>query len=332
MYPQRLCDTVAVCPIELPTPLPVGPVNVFVLCGKEQCLLVDCGPHYEPAWRALGEGLAHYGFSLSDVTGVVLTHGHVDHVGNTRYFQERGVPVYSHPRVSGWLDPGGAEDQYRADFYRQLYADMGVPPTVAEQALRQLFLFHQWNDRSVVTHPIQEGDRLPPLPAFHVLEVPGHAQAAIALWNDETGDLLIGDQVLPHISPNPIIEPLPGAESGRQAMRSRSLVDSIRTLERLVQLPVEKTYPGHGPVIVDTVPLIKRRLKEAEERKTVVWEHLQRMSPTTAYRLAGVLFPKHADQVSLILSETLGYLDWLLEEGRVHAWQDADGVYWWENH
>ncbi|MCL6625578.1 MAG: MBL fold metallo-hydrolase [Alicyclobacillus shizuokensis] len=329
MHSQLLCDKVTVYPLELPTPLPVGPVNAHLLYGMGQCLLVDCGPRYDPAWDALVAGLAQYALTPADVTGIVLTHGHVDHVGNTRRFQAQGVPVYSHPRVSDWLDPGGAHDAYRAEFYRRLYHDMGVPQEVAARALQGILSFHRWNDRSVVTHPLRAGEPLPPLPQFQVLEVPGHAQAAIALWNRESGELLAGDQLLPHISPNPIIEPLPGAASGTVAERSRSLLDYRRSLQDLAQLPIIKTYPGHGRVIVDSVPLIHRRLHELEVRKHNVLQCLRRQSPITAYELARLLFPKHTDQVSLILSETLGYLDWLHEEGLAYGFPDEQGVCQW---
>jgi glyoxylase-like metal-dependent hydrolase (beta-lactamase superfamily II) len=329
MRPQMLQETVTIARIELPTPLPVGPVNAHVLYGCGECILVDCGPRYQPAWNTLLEGLAALGLSLDDVTGLVLTHGHVDHVGHTRIFQERGVPIYSHPEVTTWLQPGGPWDEYRRAFYERLYHEMGVPAPVVAETLKGLFAFHHWNDRSVVDVPLRKGDKLPPLPQFQVLEVPGHAQAAIALWNEKTGDLLAGDQVLPAISSNALIEPRPGAESGDRADRTHSLLDYRRSLREIAALPVRRTHPGHGETILDTRGLIEQRLAEQQQRRDRFYQLVEELAPVTAYELALAQFPKHRDQVSLILSETLGYLDWLASEGRVRQERDHQGVVRW---
>lgn len=67
--------------IALPTPWPIGPVNVYLLRG-EPLTLVDAGPRSPEALKALEEGLAAAGVAMSDIELVVLTHQHHDHVGN----------------------------------------------------------------------------------------------------------------------------------------------------------------------------------------------------------------------------------------------------------
>ncbi|GMA52437.1 hypothetical protein GCM10025857_37940 [Alicyclobacillus contaminans] len=49
----------------------------------------------------------------------------------------------------------------------------------------------------------------------------------------------------------------------------------------------------------------------------------------TAFELATTYFPRHLHQVSLILSESLGYLDWLEADGDVRTQVDETGVVHW---
>ena len=77
---RRLATSVPVFTIPVPTPFPVGPVNVHLI-AREPVTLVDTGPLTEDAWDALRHGLARHGFRVEDVERVLLTHGHQDHFG-----------------------------------------------------------------------------------------------------------------------------------------------------------------------------------------------------------------------------------------------------------
>ena len=61
--------------VVLPTPFPVGPVNVWVLQG-DPLTLVDAGPRTRDALTALEAGVASLGLRLEDVQLLVLTHQH----------------------------------------------------------------------------------------------------------------------------------------------------------------------------------------------------------------------------------------------------------------
>lgn len=54
-------------------------VNAFIIDGDEGVVLIDTGlPRQE---GAISDGIEAIGRSLSDVTAILITHGHVDHVG-----------------------------------------------------------------------------------------------------------------------------------------------------------------------------------------------------------------------------------------------------------
>ncbi|GMA52436.1 hypothetical protein GCM10025857_37930 [Alicyclobacillus contaminans] len=125
--------------LELQTPLPVGSVNAFVVKSADAVVLVDCGLNHQPTRDALVAGLAQLGVRPEDVTAVVLTHGHVDHVGAASLFQEKDVPIYALPGVQTWLQPGGPWEQYRLEFFDALYRTMGLPDAIRERAKQEFF-------------------------------------------------------------------------------------------------------------------------------------------------------------------------------------------------
>jgi glyoxylase-like metal-dependent hydrolase (beta-lactamase superfamily II) len=317
--------------IELQTPFPVGSVNAYLMLSDDARVLVDCGPNYDPAREALLASLASHGLQPEDITALVLTHGHVDHVGLASLFQSRGVPVYALQGVQTWLTPGGEWDHYRAAFFESLYTSMGVPRDLIARTKRDLFLLQKWNDRSVVDVELVPGQTLPWFPMYEVLHVPGHAQAALALWNRETGDILTGDQLLPHVSSNALIEPTLDATEGRAATRTQSLIQYRANLQALARMELATAYPGHGDPFQEPRDLIRRRLADQERRQSQFYELVAKAPNSTAFDIAVKFFPRHLNQLSLIMSETLGFLDWLEADGKIAAFETHEGVIRWRS-
>ncbi|MCF8563649.1 MBL fold metallo-hydrolase [Alicyclobacillus tolerans] len=322
-------QTLTIHRIELPTPFPVGPVNAYLLISNQQVVLVDCGPKTDEARQALLQGLSDVGFQPKDITALVLTHGHIDHVGLTAMLREQGVPVYAHPEVATWLDAEGRWSTYRGEFFERLYNEMGMPAEVRERALKELSLHRDWTDQSVVDVPLEDGGVFPPLPDFRVLYVPGHAQAAIALYREDTGEFVVGDQLLQNVSSNALIEPKLNAPRGSAAKRTMSLIQYRQNLKFLATLKTNQVFPGHGDIFTDAAGLIAKRLREQTRRRDQFYEMLKTSGPCSAYGLATRYFTRHRNQASLILSETLGYLDWMKEMGWIQEQTGDDGIAYW---
>jgi glyoxylase-like metal-dependent hydrolase (beta-lactamase superfamily II) len=93
--------------ITLPTPFPIGPVNVY-LVESESLTLVDAGPKTDEAWESLKQQLRVRGYSPSNIEQVVLTHHHIDHVGLLDFLRENGdIRVIGHPRNRPWIRQSG---------------------------------------------------------------------------------------------------------------------------------------------------------------------------------------------------------------------------------
>ena len=82
---------------------------------------------------------------------------------------------------------------------------------------------------------------------------------------------------------------------------------------------------GHGEPITDHVSLIDERLEFHRRRAERIYELIAEQ-PRSGYELAQALFGNVAvTQAYLTLSEVLGHVDLLLEDGRVRE-AERDGV------
>ena len=83
----------------------MGTCAVFVIRGKEGCILVDAGNR---GWeRKLFRSLANNGVLPEDISLIVVTHVHYDHVGALSAVKERcGCPVAVHKKEQSLLESG----------------------------------------------------------------------------------------------------------------------------------------------------------------------------------------------------------------------------------
>ena len=70
----------------------LGLSNVFILKGEQGALLIEAGSPQEQVNIDLA--LLEVGLSLSQLKAVILTHGHGDHAGTARYYEDNQIPIY----------------------------------------------------------------------------------------------------------------------------------------------------------------------------------------------------------------------------------------------
>src|SRR5262245_61044890 len=116
--------------LPLPTPFPIGTVNVYLAEG-EPLTLIDAGPKYVPAQRALEKELAQHGYRIEDVQQLVLTHHHVDHIGlAAEIVQRSNAKVLTHAYNIPWLNSFEMRFEADAGFYLRFFEENGVPEEV----------------------------------------------------------------------------------------------------------------------------------------------------------------------------------------------------------
>ena len=325
-------EPVAVLPdlyqLIIPTPFPVGPVNVYVARDPEGdgLTLVDCGPRTSKARAALDAGLAALGHSVPDIRRIVVTHAHADHYGlAANIAAESGAQVLTHPINRPTLQASTDESERRLAFYANLLHESGVPDKLVSAMDNVRRGIGNYADTVHVTGDLKDGDMLTLAGrAWHVLHTPGHSAGLACLYEPHSRVLLSNDHLLRDISSNPLVEPPPPGTSQRR----KSLVEYIGQMQRVAAMDMSVAWPGHGEPIHDVRELVRQRVTFHAQRAERILG-LFDGSPLTAYQIACRVFPQ-LDPLNffLAISEVLGHLELLESEGRVSATQRDDVVVW----
>ncbi|MFQ5837252.1 MAG: MBL fold metallo-hydrolase [Thermoplasmata archaeon] len=302
--------------ILIPTQLPVGTVNAYLLTGDEN-VLVDTGPHHPESRRWLEKGLSKAGLRVGDIDILLITHGHVDHYGQAGDLSadsgaEVWVPELERDTIADFAE---VYDE-RGEFYRQRLLKTGVP----KETLKLMADFFDYVKKLATASPVhrtfKEGDRLTLAGwELEVIHTPGHSPGSSCFRSGST--IFTGDTVLSRITPN--------AAFGGADGKSVGMGDYLQSLEKLRSLDVEAIYPGHGPLMEKLRPFIENYLALYRSRREALIDLLRRVE-STPFELAIHLFgslPIH--EVFLGLTEVLGHLEILQRENLV-AVDEREGL------
>lgn len=308
--------------IPVPTPFAVGRVNCYLLEG-DPLTLIDAGPRSERSWEVLADGIAATGHAIGDIDLVVITHQHIDHIGQiARVARESGAEVAALDLAVRRLAEFdyGTEDEDRMAV--ELMLRHGVPEDVARTLREVTTGFRNWGAPVTVTRPLATESSLRMGSAdYRVLHRPGHSPSDTVFHDEKRGVAIAGDHLLSHISSNPLIaRPLDGSPG-----RTRSLIDYERSLRLTREMPIDLMLSGHGAPILDHVALIDRRLASQERRSRKILGLLSDR-PRSAHSIAETIWGDVAmTQTFLTLSEVIGHLDILLEQKTAEQ-VDRDGL------
>jgi glyoxylase-like metal-dependent hydrolase (beta-lactamase superfamily II) len=316
--------------LRVPTPFAVGRVNAYLI-EDDPLTLVDSGPNSGRALDELQHQLAEHGRSIDDIELIVLTHQHMDHLGLVDIIASHsGAEVAAIDKVAGYVGDFSQAAARDDEFASGVMLRNGISEDVV-QALRQVSsAFRAWGSKATVTKPLADGDVLDLADRqLRVLHRPGHSPSDTIFWDERRKILFAADHLIKHISSNPLISrPLDDAEvSARE--RPQALVTYLESLRKTRELPAEIVLSGHGDPVTDHVALIDERFAMHSRRADKI-HGLIAERPRTGYELAQALFGDIAvTQAYLTLSEVLGHVDLLLNEGRVHE-VERDGVAYFE--
>jgi len=303
----------------VPVVFPDNPMRytlAYVVVEDEDCLVVDPGFDSVQGRLDLIAGLRTAGFTLSDVTGILATHFHTDHLGMARWLR----------RWSGaWIALGKAEVRYISAFtnaWEETAADRarmrtwGVPEDrINEAALDVDGLMHlrQLADADL---RVGDGDTVPIAGGrLTVVETPGHTPGHICLRDESRKVFLSGDHVLPRITPNVSLEMRGDPDPLRSCLQS---LDRIEGDEGFEVLPAHE-YRFRG---------LSQRARELKSlalaRSDEVLALIEAQQHPTVWTIATQLhwsrgFPSLSGlQLRLALSETAAHLQYLRTSGVGH--------------
>jgi glyoxylase-like metal-dependent hydrolase (beta-lactamase superfamily II) len=312
--------------LRIPTPFAVGRVNTYLI-DDAPLTLVDSGPNSGTSLDELQHQLAGIGRSIDDIELIVLTHQHIDHLGLIDIISNHsGAEVAAIDSVVDFVrhfsEDAGKDDEFAAG----VMLKNGIPNEIV-QALRTVSAaFRSWGASVNVTRPLSDGELLELRDrTLQTLHRPGHSPSDTIFWDAERRILIAGDHLIKHISSNALISRPLQAGDGAIAERPKALLAYLNSLRKTRELPAEIVLSGHGEPITDHVSLIDQRLDFHRQRAEKIYELIAE-EPRSGYDIARALFGNVAvTQAYLTLSEVLGHIDLLLDDGRVKERED-DGV------
>jgi glyoxylase-like metal-dependent hydrolase (beta-lactamase superfamily II) len=308
--------------IVIPTPYAVGDVNAFLIKG-DTLSLVDAGPKTPEAYEAIRYGLKEAGYAFNDIEQVILTHHHPDHAGWIDAFDR--AEVLGHVYNDLWLKRDEAFFNYHDAFYLSCLIEEGVPEEYHFWVKRMKRSVELMGERPLDRF-LSEGDAVPGHEGWTVMETPGHAQSHIVLSHEQTGAMIGGDLVLEKVSSNPLIEP----PLDPKMERSRSLLQYNHSLKRLLEMPIDIIYSGHGDEVRNVHSLIESRLAKQRDRAMKVLKMMDGGS-RTIFELTRELFPTvYEKELGLTLSGTIGHTDYLVDQGLILESRDENGILHYE--
>jgi glyoxylase-like metal-dependent hydrolase (beta-lactamase superfamily II) len=302
--------------IVMPTPYGVGPVNAYLIDG-EPLTLIDAGFQTQEAQDILTAEVRDVGHEVTDIQRVLITHGHPDHYGLVPWLQETGVDVYFPSQELSRMTGKGMRMHFgiilmQAGMPLELLMKMDEHRKKDPRPWLNLESMKRVNDGDVFEF---EG--------FHLEthHVPGHSGGHFIYFEPDSRTMFAGDQLLPHVSPNPLMEPSLHDSSERR----RSLEDYLESLARMKKMDPTIAYPGHGDPIEEPIALIDRTVSHHHERKVEVAKLLT-ADGQSPYQLAQQLYPNVSGyDIYLSVSEVVAHLD-LVEAAGAALVEQRDGV------
>jgi glyoxylase-like metal-dependent hydrolase (beta-lactamase superfamily II) len=312
----------------IPVPMPDHPlryVNCYVIESRQGPVLVD------PGWPAgasidhLTAGLRTIGCELSEVHGILVTHGHTDHVGIAGHLRE----------VSGcWISMHAADaelvrtmqDGSTSGHRNATWMDLCGVPSAERAAMSFTPDSFAWTNDAEPDRLIADASDCG-VPARSVVAqwTPGHTPGHLCFTLPAEGMLLTGDMVLPRITPH----------VGSNADGLRPLANFLASLDALLSMPADiQVLPGHEYRFRGLRARVDALRRHHEHRTAEVVDVILEAGAGTAWDIATRLTWSRSwaettgTRRRLAVAETLAHLEWLEQQVRVSRTGQVPAVWY----
>ncbi|MFQ5999423.1 MAG: MBL fold metallo-hydrolase [Candidatus Bathyarchaeia archaeon] len=316
--------------LRIPLPIPaLEHLNAYLIRTEGRYVLIDTGMGSDEAFRELSRQLAEIGVKPENLTEILVTHFHIDHVGLVpRLRKLSGAQLIVSAKTTEAV-------QLAMQTYESYWKNLmnickvaGVPTELVEQMLKATpgYLYQAiYEELARPSRVLKDGEKIS-IGEYNFLTIwtPGHSPGHICLYEPKRRLLMAGDHLLPTITPHVT----------QWGQETNVLADYLDSLEKVRTLDVDVVLPGHEELFKNH----RKRISELKEHHRLrVTEMLLEIQAQelTAYQIASRIhwdveyaswdrFPLF--QKFLAVGETLAHLRFLEEQGQVRKSKRAETI------
>jgi glyoxylase-like metal-dependent hydrolase (beta-lactamase superfamily II) len=284
--------------------------NVYLVLAGKYRVLIDSGSGFQKSNEELEQGLQEVSqlrgedCSLSTLSHIFITHGHIDHFGGLPYIKEHSLAKICIHELDRRIVANHPERlsiaQHRLE---EFFIEAGLD---AEQREKELDMYRVTKSlfRSVNVDLTYEaiGMKLGP---FRFIHVPGHCAGHVVIRLHDI--LFSGDHILEKTSPH---------QAPEQITLSTGLDTYLKSLEKVRPLAkkVKLTLGGHEDPIVDLEKRIDEIRGVHKDRIRLVLKILKK--PRTVLEVSKYLFGRVEGYTVLLAIEEAGaHIEYLYQRG-----------------
>ncbi|MEZ4809263.1 MAG: MBL fold metallo-hydrolase [Allomuricauda sp.] len=207
-------------------------IHPVLIQTKDKNYLVDCG--YEETFESLQHQLQLHGVSINDVTGVIITHDDIDHLGGLK-------PIKAHNNVTVYcsdIEKDSVSGTIKSE--RLVQAEASLDKIPAEYRTWALDFIAQLKgiQRYKVDHVLKGNDLFER--EILIVNTPGHTKGHISLLFQKEGTLIAGDAMV--IDDN-------GDLDIANPQFTLDLDSALISIEKIKSLKPKKIICYHGGII-----------------------------------------------------------------------------------
>ena len=305
-------------------PFRLNHVNVYLIDNGGSWNIIDTGianNNAQETWTRLLDGR----MAGRPVSKIVVTHHHPDHVGLASWLADK---VDAEVVMSGteyllgltyWLD----SDAMKADHYRAFYRARGLEAGIAESILDRSARYQSLTSPLPFSfRRVMSGETLKLRSrALQIMTGGGHAPEQVMLYCPDARLVFAADQIMLGITPNVSVSP--------RNPNGDVLGLFLSSLEKLAADIDDDVLvlPGHYLPFRGLRPRVTEVIAHHDERLAAIVRACAQ-APRSAADLLKVLFRVPLDRgvMALAFGEACAHVNRLLEEGRIAARLEPDGV------
>ena len=308
--------------LHLPLPMKPTIVNVYLVDGGDEWALVDTGMSSADSIATFHDALAQLGITPERIRKIICTHHHPDHFGTSKAYKElTGATLYLHPaeyeRSQGFLPSDRPAEAVR------FFLAHGLPLARFVNVPRPSDI---WGGLYVTTapdRPLADGDVIEiGRRRVEIVWTPGHAPGHCVLYFPAERAMIVGDHLLPKITPH--VGFAPGSTGN-------PLGDFLASQEKVQRFDVGLVLPAHGGPFPDHRHRANQIIQHHKVRLQDILDIVRR-TEHHAYDIARRAFAFDSDSPLTYqfpaTFETLAHLEYLRHDGAVVSEERDEHIFW----